>query len=698
MARLSRQSESQPDVSFRRTLFVAAFVAFWMFGISARLVYLQVSNHENLVARAHRQQQEAIETSPTRGPVLDRQERELARTIDTTSVFIAPDEFNRNETRAMEEVGCTAAVLSSVLKLDRRTLVNQILEAKESGRRFLWIARRITPDKAQILETMDLAGVHTRKEPKRFYPNGSLAANVLGFVGLDGNGLAGIEQVYNEKISGEPGKLFIEKDSRGRAYESTEISGRPGQTIVLTIDQSIQYQAEAALMTAIQQSGAKSGTAIVLDPHTGDILALANAPTFDPNDVGAASPAARANWALQNIYEPGSTFKVVAFSAAIEKGLAKPDDHIDCQMGSITIAKRVIHDHHPFGSLTLAEALAKSSNVAAIKLALRVGDPTMYEYITRFGFGSRTGIELPGETAGLLRPLNRWQPSSIGSVAIGQEVGVTPLQMAAAFGALANDGVRVAPHLIREIRSASGVTIYRPDPDQRHVISAETAKALRGMLEGVTLNGTAKKAQLDGYTAAGKTGTAQKIDVRTRTYSRTKFVASFVGFAPVNNPAVVIIVVIDEPGGAYHGGDVAAPVFRQIAEQILPEMGVIPDTDFKSPELVAQATQTPAQISKLRKDEKRRDQENREQESRAATMPRVTARDNKGGEIVYAAATTSAIVMPDLRGRSVRDVARTCAQLGMQVEAHGDGGRVVGQTPQPGAELRQGQVIYVDFR
>lgn len=697
MARLSRQSESQPDVSFRRTLFVAAFVAFWMLGISARLVYLQVSKHETLVARAHKQQQEAVETSPTRGPVLDRQERELARTIDTTSVFIAPDEFNKNETRAMEEISCTANVLSAVLSLDQRTLVNQILEAKESGRRFLWIARRIAPDQAQTLETMDLAGVHTRKEPKRFYPNGSLAANVLGFVGLDGNGLAGIEQVYNERISGGPGKLFLEKDSRGRAYESTEISGRPGQTIILTIDQSIQYQAEAALTTAIEQSGAKAGTAIVLDPHTGDILALANAPTFDPNDVGAASPAARANWALQNIYEPGSTFKVVAFSAAIEKGLAKPDDHIDCQMGSITVAKRVIHDHHAFGSLTVAEALAKSSNVAAIKLGLRLGDPTMYDYITRFGFGSRTGIELPGETAGLVRPLKRWQPSSIGSIAIGQEVGVTPLQMAAAFGALANDGVRIAPHLIREIRNASGVAVYRPNPEQRRVISTETASALRGMLEGVTLNGTAKKAQLDGYTAAGKTGTAQKIDAKTKTYSKTKFVASFVGFAPVNNPAVVIIVVIDEPGGAYHGGDVAAPVFRQIAEQILPEMGVIPDTDFKNPELVARAIQTPAQISKLRKDEKRRDEENREQESRASTMPRVTARDNKGGEIVYAVATSNAIVMPDLRGRSVRDVARACARLGMQVEAHGDGGRVVGQTPQPGAELRQGQVIYVDF-
>jgi cell division protein FtsI (penicillin-binding protein 3) len=347
--------------------------------------------------------------------------------------------------------------------------------------------------------------------------------------------------------------------------------------------------------------------------------------------------------------------------------------------------------------LTLTEALAKSSNVAAIKLGLRVGDPTMYDYIMRFGFGARTGIELPGETAGLVRPLNRWQPSSIGSVAIGQEVGVTPLQMIGAFGALANGGVRIAPHLIREIRNANGVTTYRPTPEQHRVISNDTAAALRGMLESVTLNGTAKKAQLDGYSAAGKTGTAQKIDPKTRTYSATKFVASFVGFAPVNNPAVVIIVVIDEPGGAYHGGDVAAPVFRQIAEQILPEMGVMPDTDFNSPELIAQAVQTPAEIQQQRTDEKRRELEVRQDQTRQSTMPRVTARDNRGGEIVYAVATNSAILMPDLRGRSVRDVARACAQLGMQVEARGEGGRVIGQMPQAGSELRSGQVVYVDF-
>jgi cell division protein FtsI (penicillin-binding protein 3) len=546
-------------------------------------------------------------------------------------------------------------------------------------------------DLAAKITALNLPGIHPQLEPKRFYPNGSLAAHVLGYVGLDGQGLGGVEQSYNQKISGEPGQLFIEKDAKGKAYESYEIAAKPGQTVVLTIDQSIQYLAEQALQNAVQRSRAKSGTVIVLDPRSGDILALANAPTFDPNKVAEAKPETRSNWALQNIYEPGSTFKVVAFSAAIEKKLARPEDHIDCQMGAITVAGRVIHDHHPFGSLTIAEALAKSSNVAAIKLGVRVGDETMYDYIKRFGFGSKTGIELPGETVGIVRKVERWQPSSIGSIAIGQEIGVTPVQMVAAFGALANDGVRVSPHLVREVRSGDGTVVYRAEPEQRRVISAETAIALRGMLEGVTLNGTAKKAQLDGYSAAGKTGTAQKIDPKTRTYSSTKFVGSFVGFAPVSNPQVVIIVVIDEPAGAYHGGDVAAPIFREVAEQVLPALGVEPDIETKSvPQLIAQVNENPERAAKLREEQAQSEQQ------RQATMPTVDNNGGRGGEVVYAVATKKAILMPDLRGRSVRDVARTCAQLGLQLEARGEG-RVLKQNPSAGTEVSTGQFIYVDF-
>jgi cell division protein FtsI (penicillin-binding protein 3) len=582
LARLVAQSKSRPDVSFGRALLVAAIIGFWMLAVSARLVYLQVSQHQGLVNRARQQQQNAIETSPQRGDLIDRQGRELARSVQTVSLFVDPDQLSSLQ------LDCTASELAKALGENETDLRKQLQSAQDEKRRFVWIVRRLDAEKATPILALNLPGLQSVLEPKRYYPNGSLASHVLGFVGLDGQGLAGLEQVYNEKISGEPGQLFLEKDAAGRPYESYEIAAKQGQSVVLTIDQAIQYQVERALQGAVERTHAKSGSVIVLDPRSGEILALANAPSFDPNAVAASPADNRRNWALQNVYEPGSTFKIVAFSAAIEKKLAKPDDQIDCQMGSITVAGRVIHDHHPFGTLTMAQALAKSSNVAAIKLGLRVGDASMYDFMTRFGFGSKTGVELPGETVGILRKVERWQPSSIGSIAMGQEVGVTPVQMAAAFGALANDGVRIAPHLVREIRNSSGAVVYSAQPEQRRVVSVETATALRTMLEGVTLNGTAKKAQLDGYSAAGKTGTAQKIDPKTRTYSKTKYIGSFVGFAPVSNPQVVIIVVMDEPTGLYHGGDVAAPVFREIAEQILPGMGVMPDVETKSaPALIA---------------------------------------------------------------------------------------------------------------
>ena len=685
LGRLVSRAKSRPDVSPGRALFVAAFIGFWMLLVCFRLVQLQFSQHEGLANRARQQQQNSIETTPQRGELLDRQERQLARSVQTVSLFLDPDGLDA------ATLDRNAQQLAQSLGLKSADLAKEFREAQAEKKRFIWIARRLDAEHANKIVAMNLPGVQPRLEPKRYYPNGPLASHILGYVGLDGQGLGGVEQFYNTKISGEPGRLFLEKDANGKPYESYEIASKPGQTVVLTIDQSIQYQAEQVLLAAVQRSRAKSGSVIVLDPRSGEILALANAPTFDPNRVADAKPETRSNWALQNIYEPGSTFKIVAFAAALEKKLARIEERIDCQMGAITVAGRVIRDHTAFGSLTIPEALAKSSNVAAIKLGLRVGDPTMYDYIKRFGFGARTGIELPGETAGLLRKVERWQASSIGSIAIGQEIGVTPVQMVAAFGALANDGMRIAPHLIREVRNAEGAVVYRAQPEQRRVINPETAIALRGMLEGVTLRGTAKAAQLDGYSAAGKTGTAQKIDPKTRAYSATKHVASFVGFAPVSNPQVAIIVVIDEPAGAYHGGDVAAPVFREVAELILPALGVMPDIEVKSmPQLVAQVNEDPERAAKMREEQAQSEQE------RKATLPTVDSNGGRGGEVVYAVATKKAMLMPDLRGRSVRDVARTCAQLGLQVEARGEG-RVLKQSPSAGTEVNTGQLVHVDF-
>jgi cell division protein FtsI (penicillin-binding protein 3) len=650
--------------------------------IGARLVQLQVNQHENLSARARNQQLGAIETSPTRGQVLDRQGRELARSIDTESFFADPSEITNPDE--------TGRRIASITGQDRTELTSRLRNAKDANKKFIWIIRRLDVATGGKLDMLELDGVYSRKEPKRYYPNDSLAAHVLGFVGTDEIGLSGVEQYYNEKIRGESGKLYLETDARRRAFESYEVQPHPGQTVVLTIDQTIQYRTEQALGAAVERAHAKSGTAIVMDPQNGEILALANAPSFDPNQPPKDAAEGRANGALQSIYEPGSTFKIVAYSAAIEKGLVKPEDKIDCQMGQITVAGRLIHDHHPFGVLTVADALAQSSNVGAIKLGLLVGNDSMYEYMKRLGFGARTGIDLAGESPGILRPLSRWQPSSIGSLAMGQEVGVTPLQMATAYSVLANDGTLVKPHLVRELRSPDGTVLYQAKPETKRALKPETVAALRNMLEGVTLRGTARKAQLDGYSAAGKTGTAQKVDPKTHGYSATKYIGSFVGFAPVSNPAVVIIVVIDEPLGAYHGGDVAAPVFREIAEQILPDLSIMPDVELKpGTQLIAESSQPSPQSVKAAQ---------LQNEEREATLPRVAAKSFSGqtSEVVFAVATKRAALMPDLRGQSVRDVARMCAQLGLRLEAAGEG-RALRQSPEPGAEVDPGWVVRVEF-
>jgi cell division protein FtsI (penicillin-binding protein 3) len=680
--RSSAIEASRPGNSHRRALFVAIGLVAWMLVIGARLVQLQVNQHDDLTSRARNQQLGSIETSPLRGQLLDRQGRELARSVDTESFFADPREIPNTDE--------TAGRIASITGQDRLELAKRLADAKDTNKKFVWLTRRLDVPSANKLDALNLEGVYSRKEPKRFYPNDSLAAHVLGFVGLDEIGQSGVEQYYNEKIRGESGKLYLENDARRRAFESYELQPHPGQTVVLTIDQTIQYRTEEALGAAVERAHAKSGTAIVMDPQTGEILALANAPSFNPNQPPKGSAENRVNGALQTTYEPGSTFKVVAYSAAIEKGIVRPEDKINCQMGQITVAGRLIHDHHPFGVLTIADALAQSSNVGAIKLGLLVGNASMYEYIRRLGFGARTGIDLTGESPGILHTLNRWQPSSIGSIAIGQEIAVTPLQMATAYCVIANDGMLVKPHLVRELRSPEGVVLFQAKPEARRALKPETTAAFRNMFEDVTLRGTARKAQLNGYTAAGKTGTAQKIDPRTHTYSTTKFIGSFVGFAPVKNPAVVIIVVIDEPQGAYHGGDVAAPVFREIAEQILPDLNVTPDLEIKpGAELIAQGSRpSPQQVK----------EDQMQSERREATLPKVAARNFSGQmrEVVFAPASKRAALMPDLRGQSVRDAARMCAQLNLNLEARGEG-HATRQTPAAGSEVDPGTVVRVDF-
>lgn len=687
--RYGSEQTLRPDVSRRRALVVAVFLCLWMLLVGARLAYLQTSQHEWLSRRARMQQSDEEPLQAPRGLILDRQGRELARSIDVDSFYADP--------REIEDVEAASVALARVLNMDSVGLSARLQEAKSARRGFLWLARRVEDEQARAVKALKLKGIYSQEEQRRRYPNGALASHVLGFVGLDAKGLAGVEQVYNAALTGEEGKLLLNADAKRRPFESEGLNPRDGRTLVLTIDQTVQYIVERELAAALERTKAKSAAAIVLEPHTGEVMALANAPSFDPNDAGGATPEQRRNDALQNIYEPGSTFKVVAFTGALEEKLITPETRIDCP-GSISLPGRVVHDH-AHGSLTATEALAKSSNVAAIKLGQKLGNDRLYEYIRRLGFGTKTGVELPGETAGLVRPVSKWQPGSIGSIPIGHEVGVTPLQMAAAYAAVANDGVRVAPHLVREVRDAEGRTVTRAEPESHRVVSAETARVLRRMMEEVTLKGTARAAQLEGYTAAGKTGTAQKIDPRTRAYSQSKYVASFVGFAPLENPAVVIIVVIDEAIGLHQGGQVAAPVFRDIANQVLPYLDVMPD---QAPDVKAapggqlagvnvRATVEPTVTAAG---------DGTEHESvgvGASNLPVVAERGTgEVGEVVYAAARERELLMPDLRGRSVRDVARICARLGLELEARGEG-RARRQNPEVGAALAPGQTVRIEF-
>lgn len=693
--RSNARNRPRPDTSRRRARFVVLTLLVWMFIIGTRLVYLQVFSHEALSVRARDQQETLAKTNAPRGMILDRQGVELARSLEVDSFFAVPAEIADAREAARQ--------LAPLFGTDAGALASKIEEAGRARRKFVWLAREVEPDRAARAKALSLAGVHTIREPKRYYPNGALAAHVLGFVGLDDKGLGGVEGFYNASLKGEGGEVTVARDARRDAFASSEVEAREGESIVLTIDRNIQHVTERTLSEAVARERAKSGTAVVLDPRTGEILALANSPSFDPNGATRIPDEARVNQALQYIYEPGSTFKVVAYSAAIEEKLVRPDDTIDCQMGSITIFGRTVRDTHAYGTLTITEALAKSSNVAAIKLGMRVGNERMYDYIRRFGFGEKTGVELNGETRGILRHPSKWQKTSIGSVAIGQEVGTTPVQVASAFGAIANDGLRIAPHLVREVRDARGRAVRRTEPKTTQVVSPETARTVRAMLESVTVKGTAKAARLEGYTAAGKTGTAQKIDPRTRAYSKTKYVASFVGFAPADRPAVVIIVVLDEPAGSYYGGTVAAPVFREIAEQVLPYLDVVPDTELKpedrraADELIARGRPEGGPVVQDARAESEKGAAKSSVESVApATLPESVRREGEIKEVVYARAAERALLMPDVRGRSVRDAQRVCAQLGLELEAHGEG-RAVRQEPAAGSRVEAGQKVRIEF-
>lgn len=555
----------------------------WMLLIGIRLGYLQIYKYGDFVKQAARQQQRTVEVSARRGVVYDRNGQELAMSVPVDSVFAVPSEIPDQET--------TASILAKVLHADPQDLLAKI----KAGHNFAWIARKVDGDVSERIRSLNLRGIYFQKESKRYYPKRELAAQVLGFVGTDDEGLAGVERQFEEKLRGEPGTMMISQDARRRWFGRVERQPDPGENVVLTLDEKIQYIVEKELDRAMEETHAVAGTVVVQNPRTGEILALANRPTFNPNLSREITPAVLKNHAVSDVYEPGSVFKTVTYSSALEDKLARPDEMVDCNPGYILVGGIRIRDSHHVGLVTLDKAYAESSDVGAVKMGLRLGPDRFYKYIRDYGFGQQTGIELPGETRGLVKPPARWSAASIGSMSIGQEVGVTPLQIVSMVSAIANDGIYSAPRIVAGVTNPQKgyqQIVFHP-ANQHRVISTMTAAQMRHFMEMVVLDGTARRAILDGYTSAGKTGTAQKVDPKTHTYSHTDYVGSFVGFAPVNNPALTVAVILDSAKGLHQGGQVSAPVFKRVAEQVLAYMhvphDVEPKVDFRRQLLLAQA-------------------------------------------------------------------------------------------------------------
>jgi cell division protein FtsI (penicillin-binding protein 3) len=563
-------------------LIIIVFII-WFGAIGIRLVYLQVNQHDALRERAISQRRDRVKKKMLRGTIYDRSGRALAMSVKAKSAYVNPQEI--------ADVRKISVILARVFKLKQNELEEKLTQAKQEGRRFFWIARKITEDEInKIKESLDretsgidvgekaeiLRGFYWQDDQRRVYPLGSLAAHVIGFANVDDAGQAGVEMSQEEYLHGAIIRKWQERDRLGRVYESEVEEREPPKDVYLTLTASIQYKVESALKEGVEAANAKSGVAIAMDPKTGEILAMANYPNFDPNNYSRFSAELFTNRAIHTVFSPGSTFKAISYSAALDKGLIAPDGAVDCGNGVIQIADRKFHDSHCQN--TYAESIAVSSNIAAIRAVEKVGKSDFFDYIRAFGFGEKTGIELPAESAGLLGLPDNWSSVSLASIAIGYEIGVTAIQLVTAFSTIANDGVRVRPHLIKEIRSSDGDVFKNSEQAGIRVIKPETAKDLKKMLQGVVLHGTGKLADPDGYTVAGKTGTAWKYDERLRKYNPEKYVSSFVGFAPVEKPAIVVAVIIDEPRvGRRNGGDVAAPVFRKIIEQVLPEMQVPPD-------------------------------------------------------------------------------------------------------------------------
>jgi cell division protein FtsI (penicillin-binding protein 3) len=625
--------------------------------VVARLGYLQLVRRDELARVAERQYSKTIPLKPKRGPIVDRHGLVLAVSTEVESVYADP--------RRVPDPAAAAARLASRLGESRRELAERLA----SDRPFVWLKRKLPPPAVAPIRALGLPGIDTLPESLRFYPNRELAAHLLGFEGVDDRGLEGIELAWDRVLAGEPGLALVERDALGRdvsAQPRIIKAPTPGQGLILTLDAAIQYVAERELDAAWRATGARAGMIVAMDPRTGEILALALRPTFNPNAYQQASSEQWRNRAVTDPFEPGSTYKAILAAAALEERVIRPDDRLYGEQGVITIANRAIHDWKRYGWLSFREVLQFSSNVGAIKVGQSLGRDRYYRYMTAFGFGSLTGVGLPGESRGQLRPPERWSGLSLASTSIGQEVSVTALQMLAAFAAIANDGRLMQPWIVRAVLDGHGREVRRLEPRAvRQVVSRETAQVLRELLVLVVDQGTGNRAALPGYRVAGKTGTAQKLDPVTRVYSRKPGVLSFVGFVPADAPRLAMLVMLDEPKTVAWGSEAAAPRFAAVAGPRLRPLGIQP-ADLPSVQLVRAATPSPP--------------------------------PEPGGPVVVPLAEPESgeTLMPDLTGQSLRQALAALAGYDVLLSISGRG-MVVRQAPAAGTVLAPGTACRLEL-
>ena len=647
--------EPLPDwrATLRRRLVIASCLfGLWALAIERRLVVLQVVQHQAMVQRAERQQMQTRVLSARRGDIVDRRGHVLATSVDADTIYAVPS--------AISDEAATVRLLCQAFGDCTARERKELLERLQKQRHFTYVRRQVSEDIAAKVQALDLAGIGFIKESHREYPKNELAAHILGFVGIDSKGLNGLESAYDSMIRGKDGQVLVQTDARRHAFSRFEKPPTAGATIELTIDEFLQHVAERELRKGVAENRALGGTALVMDPKTGEILAMANEPTFDPNDYRASDEHARRNRAVQDLYEPGSTFKVVTASAAIQEQLMPVDTMIDVRGGRINIGSRVVRDTHDYGVLSFTDVIVKSSNVGAIRIGMKLGSQKFSDYIAKFGFGRPVSPDFPSESPGIVWDRSRMSDSALASVSMGYQVGVTPLQMVTAVSSVANGGDYIEPRVVRAVYRDGRRLVVRPKV-LRRTVSKDTAASMTSIMEQVVERGTGTVAKIPGYTIAGKTGTANKL--ANGRYSSDTF-ASFVGFIPSNDPQVTILVVLDSPRGpnGHFGGPVSAPIFRSIAEEAMRHLRVPPSINPETPVLVASNDVRPGTPAHAV-----------EPESSVRVEP-----EEPG-------------TVPNVRGLSARDAMRKLTKFGLNARIDGDG-FVTDQDPQPGTPVDGGTI------